>query len=144
MKPPGVLFPVSRAGGKAAPPAASFARFRRVWETTACFWQDVAPPKDSLRGRPEDWQKALASCLAVAVLGNDGKRRRLEIQLQSLNLQKSGSVAPFHAYELGVAGTSIGIVPTEVQGDRATCITIENLGYIARQLGAPQKTGTDP
>jgi len=126
-----------------AAPSESFARFRRVWETTAGFWREVAPIKDSLKVQVENWRDELAGCLAVEALAGEGKRRRLVIRLK--NLKNPGSIAPFHAYELEVAGISIGIVPTvEVQGDRVTCITIENLGYIAVQLGAPKRTCTDP
>ncbi|RDV81262.1 hypothetical protein [Ammonifex thiophilus] len=126
----------------AAASSASFARFRRVWETTARFWQEIAPPKDRFENHPGEWQKELAGCTAVAVLGNGGKRRRLEIQLQKL--EKPDEIVSFHAYELEVAGTSIGIVPISVQGDRAACITIENLGYIAGRFNAPQKVCADP
>lgn len=118
-------------------PSASFARFRRVWETTARFWQEVAPLKEQV----EDWQKGLAASLAVEVLGKESRRRRLEIVLDP---ERPGEIAPFHAYELEVAGVSIGIVPAEAGERQVTCVTIENLGYIARQLGAPAKVCTDP
>lgn len=118
-------------------PSASFARFRRVWETTARFWQEVAPLKEQV----EDWQKGLSGCLAVTALEGEGTRRRLNLKLR---LEKPRAIAAYHAYELEVAGVSIGIVPTDVQDDRVTGVTIENLGYIAKQLGAPKKVCTDP
>ncbi|ACX51947.1 hypothetical protein Adeg_0805 [Ammonifex degensii KC4] len=119
-------------------PSASFARFRRVWETTAHFWQEVAPLKE----QAEDWQRELAASLAVEALGKEGRRRRLEIVLK--DIKKPGEIVPFHAYELEVAGVSIGIVPVEVKDRQATCVTIENLGYIAKQLGASGKVCADP
>lgn len=124
--------------------SASFARFRRVWETTACFWREVAPLKDQVsKQQAQDWQEALANCEAVKALGNEGRRRRLVLELK-LNQMDKLSIAPYHAYELEVAGVSIGVVPTEVKGDRVMCVTIENLGYIAAQLDAPKTTCTDP
>ncbi|MGB9791803.1 MAG: CRISPR-associated protein Csx11 [Thermacetogeniaceae bacterium] len=132
---------VGRGASLFSVPSASFARFRRVWETTACFWQEVVPPRE----KAKDWGEGLASCLAVRVLGLEARRRRLEISLEMEETEQTSEVAPFHAYELEVAGVSMGIVPIEERrGKSIRCVTIENLGYIARRFGAPGKVCADP
>lgn len=104
--------------GLRAAPSASFARFRRVWETTARFWQEVAPLKDQVhKAQAREWQEALTNCEAVKVLGNKGTRRRLTLKLKLDQMGKAGGIAPYHAYELEVAGISIGIVPIGVEGN---------------------------
>lgn len=87
----------------------SFSRLRRIWETTRRFWQEV---------RAETLQR----------LADD--RRRLKI-----NLDATPDLGPFHVYdfELGVTDLSVVWVPPR---SGSYLISADNLGYIARQLGA--------
>lgn len=121
-----------------ATPSASFARFRRIWEVTARFWQEVAPLKE----RGEKWQEALAGSEAVEALRSARQYRRLELVLEKAD--ETEELLPFHAYELEIAGVSLGIVPLSSKGKEVTCVTIENLGFIARQLGALEGVCGDP
>ncbi|MGH9840144.1 MAG: CRISPR-associated protein Csx11 [Blastocatellia bacterium] len=87
----------------------SFSRLRRIWETTRRFWQEVQA--ETLQQLADD-------------------RRRLKIHLGS-----TPKLDPFHVYdlELGVTDLSVVWVPPENGG---YLISADNLGYIARQLGA--------
>lgn len=116
----------------------SFARFRRVWETTANFWREVAPPEEYF---PEKkvWHEALSSCLATKTTIDNVARRRLVIILDS---DEQIEVSPFYAYELTVENVKIGVFCTDPK--RKEFVSIENLNYIARQLGALEKEVCDP
>jgi hypothetical protein len=121
-----------------ATPSDSFARFRRVWETTAQFWRDVAPPEEAF-SRDNEWQNALLNSWAAKTAGVDGARRRLLLTFKS-----SGQldVGPYHAYELAVNGVKMGVLCTNPE--KREFVTIENLKYIARQMGASPKRVCDP
>ena len=116
----------------------SFARFRRLWETTAQFWREVAPPEEALL-RNEDWRDALQKSLAVEAAEVDGARRRLLLTLKS---RERLNVGPYHAYELNVNGIKMGVLCTN-PGKREF-VTIENLEYIARRMGASPNRVCDP
>lgn len=124
--------------GVSAVPSTSFARFRRVWEVTARFWQEVAPLKEQIG----NWQEYLAESEAVEALRSARQCRRLELVLEKTD--ETDELLPFHAYELEIAGVSLGIVPISSKGKEVTCVTIENLGYIARQLGGSEDVCGDP
>ncbi|MCZ7571613.1 MAG: CRISPR-associated protein Csx11 [Ardenticatenaceae bacterium] len=89
----------------------SFSRLRRIWETTRCFWQEV--------------QAAILQQLT-------DDRRRLKIHLDSMP-----DLGPFHVYDLELGATDLSVVwvPPE-GGNDGYLISADNLGYIARQLGA--------
>lgn len=88
---------------------ASFSRLRRIWETTRHFWQEVET--ETLQQLTDD-------------------RRRLKIHLGA-----DPKLGRFHVYdlELGVTDLSVVWVPPQNGG---YLISADNLGYIARQLGA--------
>ena len=93
----------------------SFARIRRVWETTRTFWQDMT--------------KQLRTDEAFIPL----KGHRLAIipeSIQALDLD------PFHAYELVVEGIRVSIVWDQ---PNTRFITADNLDYLAgsEQLSRP-------
>ena len=92
----------------AKPP--TFARIHRIWRTTFEFWQEsLAQIRDSLTD----------------------DRRRLRLYLDS-----PPDLGSYHVYELDLGVTSVGVVwvpPKEKQ--QGYLLSVENLGYIAKQLG---------
>ncbi|MFQ5857414.1 MAG: CRISPR-associated protein Csx11 [Anaerolineae bacterium] len=101
-------------GGSATPKNPSFARLRRVWETTRAFWQETSI-------RLQD----------VALVGEG--EPRLAIQPQDAD---SLDLGPFHTYELVVADVRISVV---WDAPNRRFITCDNLAYLAspEQLGNP-------
>jgi hypothetical protein len=87
----------------------SFSRLRRIWETTRRFWQEV---------QTETLQQLADN------------RRRLKIYLDV-----TPKLGPFHVYDLNLGGTDLSVVWVPPQ-DGGYLISSDNLGYIARQLGA--------
>ncbi|RME12889.1 MAG: hypothetical protein D6802_03040 [Ardenticatenia bacterium] len=128
----------------------SFARIRRVWETTRRFWQDVAPtdapPKDLEAFCKNNglelknlWEQpvSIAESLAGKVIDLAGPR--LEIRGIPNRIQQD--LGDYHAYELRFPqGVKMAVI-WDVQEKRL--ITAENLIYIASLLGwslpRPQK-----
>jgi len=104
----------------------SFARIRRIWETTRSFWQEVLPT---------DQDSDLTQSLVGQVLGLAGPR--LEIR-GTLHPQRSGdTLGPYHTYELVLLR---GVKLSGVwDSDRQRFITCDNLDYLSgdRQLGRP-------
>ncbi|GIV98637.1 CRISPR-associated protein Csx11 [Roseiflexus sp.] len=97
----------------------SFARLRRIWETTRRFWHEV--------------QDA-----TLQALSDD--RRRLKIYLD-----QQPNLGPFHVYDLVVGSTDLSVVWIPPQnGAAGYLLTADNLGYIARQLGAESGIYTSP
>ncbi len=92
----------------AKPP--TFARIHRIWRTTFEFWQEsLAQIRDSLTD----------------------DRRRLRLYLDS-----PPDLGAYHVYELDLGVTSVSVVwvpPNEKQ--QGYLLSVENLGYIAKQLG---------
>ena len=84
----------------------SFARLRRIWETTRGFWQAVQ--RDDL-----------------PLAGTDRLRLCLEVQ------EKPNNVGDFHAYELNLGQAALQVVwdPTHRR-----FLTAVNLDYLAQQL----------
>jgi len=103
----------------------SFARLRRVWETTRTFWQEVLPTE------PE---RKMAQSLVGTVLKSQGPR--LEIIPENGNHLNLG---PFHTYELVVNGIHLSVVWDD---NNKRFITCDNLDYLAKpeQLGQPVRT----
>lgn len=97
----------------------SFSRLRRIWETTRAFWREV---QDEVFKQLSD------------------DRRRLKIFLNS-----QPNLGPYHVYDLVVGPTDLSVVwvPPQDNAD-GYLITADNLGYIARQLGAEADVYTHP
>lgn len=91
----------------------SFARLRRIWETTQRFWKDVK----------ETIQRTLTD-----------DRRRLKIYLDILP-----NLGSFHVYDLDLSETELSVVWVSPQnGSEGYLLTVDNLSYIARHLGASE------
>jgi len=88
----------------------SFARLRRVWETTRTFWQQVAPTEPG----------KLSDSVIGRVVGS--AEPRLEIQGR-LNSQ---ALTPYHTYELVLHGG----IRLSVLWDGKCFITCDNLDYL--------------
>lgn len=97
----------------------SFARLRRIWETTRAFWQEVAPTDDGER---------LDHSVIGKIVQNTGSRLEIRGQLQPLI--QDDNLPPYHTYELVIAGG----VRLSVLWDGERFITCDNLDYIRRQL----------
>lgn len=93
----------------------SFARLRRVWETTQRFWQDSADGISDAIGR---------AGVRLRIQPDEGFRRE--------------DVGPYHAYELPVGGRSLPVVWT---GNHF--LSAINLCSFARLLGAPDEVWRD-
>jgi hypothetical protein len=106
----------------------SFARLRRIWETTRRFWQEVVPTPEI----GED-SKHYADRLRKSVLGRCAPQigPRLEIRGQ-LPRHVENPLGPYHAYEI--------VLPQDVKvsalwdPENKRFIILENLLYIARLL----------
>lgn len=96
----------------------SFARLRRVWETTRTFWQSALSEPDA-DGKPT----ISPVTTRLGIIPQDRER---------LNLGK------FHTYELVVNGVRVGVV---WDAEKHRFITCDNLAYLAKpeQLGKPLK-----
>lgn len=94
----------------------SFSRLRRIWETTRRFWQEVQ---------------------AASLEKLTADRRRLIIHVDGVP-----DLGHFHVYDLVVGQTTLNLV--WVPGNNGYFIGADNLGYIARQLGADRQTTIDP
>jgi len=94
----------------AKPP--TFARIQRVWRTTAEFWQEVKE-YNILRAFKDD-------------------RRRI-----ILYLARDPDLGAYHVYELDLGKTTMSVVwcPQKSTPGGGYLISVENLGYIAQQLG---------
>lgn len=106
----------------------SFARLRRIWETTHRFWQEVCPT--SKDGK-----------LQESVIGNLVGRAgpRLEIRGKLSPNERNATLGPYHAYELGSStGLKLSAVwdPEEGKSDglKGRLITIDNLAYVAKLM----------
>ncbi len=104
------------------PKSPSFARLRRIWETTRTFWQEVLPT---------DAKRNLAASLVGQKVGKSGPR--LEIIPENRNNLNLG---PFHTYELVVNDIHLSVVWDDAHQRFITC---DNLDYLAKpeQLGRP-------
>ncbi len=101
----------------------SFARIRRIWETTRQFWQDILPAdRDILQSK------------AGQIIGKRGPRLLIKGDVVP---HGNNPLGPYHAYELILPGTKMSVVwDREHQG----FIIADNLAYIAKLLGkVPEK-----
>jgi hypothetical protein len=96
----------------------SFARLRRVWETTRHFWQEVLPT---------DKDSDVVQSVAGTVVGLTGPR--LEIRG---TLNQNDSLGLFHTYELVLGPIRLSVV---WDPDQHRFITCDNLTYVAILLG---------
>ena len=106
----------------------SFARLRRIWETTRRFWQEVAPTG-------EDKDKDIAASLVGRVVGQGGPR--LEIRGKYDPPRSEDTLGSYHTYELVLPrGVRLSAV---WEGKKKRFITCDNLDYLAGegQLGRP-------
>ena len=104
----------------------SFARLRRIWETTREFWQEVAPTEN--QENPEQ------SVAGQAV----GKRDTPRLQIKG-ELSPAKKPGTYHAYELELPrGVRLSVV-WDPENERF--ITADNLHYLEgkNQLGQPLK-----
>jgi hypothetical protein len=101
--------PQNTTGKPITSKTASFSRLRRIWETTRRFWREVQAE-------------------ALQQLADD--RRRLKIHLDA-----TPDLGPFHVYDFALDTIDLSVVwvPPLYGG---YLISADNLGYIARQLGA--------
>ncbi len=99
----------------------SFARLRRVWETTRRFWQEVAPTDESRN-------------LERTLIGSEVKQkgRRLEVRGELIPNTPGDTLGPYHVYEL-VLPQGIKI-PVVWDFKNKQFITAENLLYTAHCL----------
>ncbi|PDW02161.1 hypothetical protein CJ255_15395 [Candidatus Viridilinea mediisalina] len=90
----------------------SFARLRRIWQTTRQFWQDT--------------HAELAQLLL------DDRRRVL------LYLDQEPDLGPFHVYDLDLGAVTLSVVwyPLQADGSGGYLISADNLNTVARRLGA--------
>jgi CRISPR-associated Csx11 family protein len=99
----------------------SFARIRRVWETTRRFWQEVLPTNE---------HGNITQSLAAHQMGQASSR--LAITATLMPRQKEDAPGPYRAYELVLSG---GVTLSVIWDERnRRFITAENLVYIAQLL----------
>ncbi|MEA3281938.1 MAG: CRISPR-associated protein Csx11 [Euryarchaeota archaeon] len=101
----------------------SFARIRRVWETTRQFWQDILPT---------DEEAEISESVCGRVFDRDEPEpRRLEI---SGDMNQKENPGPYHAYTLSLGKTKLSVV---WDPENKRFITAHNLKYLAEptQLG---------
>jgi len=101
----------------------SFARLRRIWETTQKFWVNVA------KGRGNQ------ASLIAKVVGQVGPRLKITVtDIEKLDL------GPYHAYELILNGVRLSVIWASYLNE---FIIADNLCYMAKLLGAPEATWRD-
>ncbi len=100
----------------------SFARLRRIWETTRNFWEEVVEGKTSIV------KKVF--------------KERTDIRFQRLilrgKLKGEGSLGPYHSYELKIRGVNVPVlwVPRDSKAPKGGnyFVTTVNLQWLIRQL----------
>ncbi|MQL52302.1 CRISPR-associated protein Csx11 [Desulfofundulus thermobenzoicus] len=100
----------------------SFARLRRIWETTRKFWQEILPAGEEQNPR---------NSITGETVGQAGPR----LAIQGTLKPKKGAVkpGPYHAYSLVLSsGVRLGVVWDE-QNERF--LTAASLACVARLLG---------
>lgn len=106
----------------------SFARIRRIWETTRRFWQHVLP---------SDKTYVLTESLAAQEIGSFGPR--LEIKGKIKSREPGDNLGDYHVYDLVLSGGNRLNVVWDPGNQRF--ITADNLSYLAKseKLGHPVK-----
>ncbi len=102
------------ACGTVEPKNPSFARLRRIWETTRRFWQEVLPAEGTDPG---------ASLCGQLLMPVEGRLVIRPANLEALGLQ------PWHAYDLVLGAARLSVLCREHD-----LISLDNLRYVARQL----------
>lgn len=106
----------------------SFARIRRVWETTRRFWQEILPT---------DKEAEISESVCGRVLDRDTPEpQRLEISGDLTPEKPKDTPGPYHAYTLSLGNTKLSVV-WDPKNQRF--ITAHNLEYLAE----PTRLGTD-
>ncbi len=106
-----LIAPQNTTGKPITSKTPSFSRLRRIWETTRTFWQEAQD--ETLKQLTDD-------------------RRRLKVYLDS-----APNLGPFHVYDLVLGATDLSVVWVPPKnGNVGLLVSADNLGYIARQLGA--------
>ncbi len=97
----------------------SFARLRRVWETTRRFWQEVCPT---------DSNRHIRQSLVGSTINTQPSRLKITGMLTPQGIEKTPG--RYHAYDLKLTGS----VRLSVVWDpeRACFITCDNLEYLAK------------
>ena len=121
----------------------SFARLRRIWETIHRFWQTIAPtetpPKELVAFCQQnglnledlwDGPLSLEKSVIGQAIGNAGPRLLIQGMLQPRHPKETPT--PYHTYELRLGQVKIGML---WDPKRQGFVTLENLVYIAKQLG---------
>lgn len=111
----------------------SFARIRRCWETTRQFWDDV---EQQIIPRSQTENAAQRGIIPA-------DQRRLRIVGHFIPAPDTQGLGPFHIYELDVEGVSLSAVWVP-QDKGGYFLTADNLGYVAKQLGATRPTWRNP
>lgn len=107
----------------------SFARLRRIWETTRAFWQEVGPTDNMQR-------------LQDSVIGKHAgtAQPRLEITGQVKPAAPGSHLELYHAYELVLSdGVSLSAL-----WDGQQFITCDNLPYLSRRMRSDIQTVLKP
>lgn len=104
----------------------SFARLRRVWQTTRQFWQEVCPT---------DSEKGLKDSLVGQTVAQ--RPARLEVKGTLTSCGRNEKPGSYHTYDLKLSGDITLSVIWDPANDRF--ITCDNLDYLARPelLGRP-------
>ena len=108
----------------------SFARIRRVWETTRKFWQDILPTDKEVNFRESVVAKTVKE-----------KKSRLEIKGKFEPRTNKDSPGDYHVYDLIMeAGVKLDVV-WDSDESKQRFITSDNLDCLAQpdQLGQPVK-----
>lgn len=104
----------------------SFARLRRIWDTTRKFWVDFVEGRDD---QPS---------LIAKIVGQTG----LRLKITASNIEKL-KLGHYHTYELVLNGMRLRLSvvwAAHLNG----FITVDNLCYVAKLLGAPEAEWTNP
>ncbi|HEX9926569.1 MAG TPA: hypothetical protein VGD99_28240 [Anaerolineae bacterium] len=105
----------------------SFARLRRVWETTRRFWQEVLPTDENTN---------IVASIAAQVIGSTGPRLEIKGSLAPAD-DRHQSPGSFHTYELRLGQTRLSVV---WDPDHSRFITCDNLAYATQLLRKDVKT----
>jgi CRISPR-associated Csx11 family protein len=105
----------------------SFARLRRVWETTRRLWQEVLPTDENTN---------IVDSIAAQVIGSTGPRLEIKGSLAPAD-DRHQSPGPFHTYELRLGQTRLSVV---WDPDHSRFITCDNLAYATQLLRKDVKT----
>ncbi len=129
----------------------SFARLRRIWETTRRFWQDVAPtdtPPEELQDFSKEnninlselWEGPLNLEKSVAKKAIGENRSRIFLKAENAKELKD-HLGSFHAYALVVQGRKVNVLWVPPDGKDVAAIpekyrggfwVIENLEYLEK------------